>query len=262
MKIFDPHIRSQTQSDDDLRNLHYFGTEAVVTTAYDGQPFETAADLIAYFEKLVTDECRRLRHCELEPRVALGVLPDARPRRAHYEVWDALEAMLERDVVVALGEIGVWEDNDEQWELFERQVRIARRLGPLPLLITPPGELKITMTYKMMTWLEKFGYPPSLVVMNHQDERLVENVVESGFYASCPVGTTSNKPREVGRHLAQMLRRVDGAHRVLLTAALRSSGGDVLGVPKTIVALQQQEVAPSDIAKMVYDNAARLFGPA
>ena len=259
MKIFDPYIRSQTQSDDDLKNLHYFGTEEVVTTAYGAQTFETAADLIAYFEFLLGEEYRRLRRCDLRGRVALGVVPDARPRRAHYEVWDALPELLQRDSVVAMGEIGVWEDSAAQWELFERQVRIAREIGPIPLLVTPPKTLKITMTYKMMNWLEKFGYPPSLVMMNYLDERLVENVVESGFCAGYPVGITSNEPRQVGRNIAGLLERVDRADKILLTAALRSNGGDLLGVPKTIVALQDEGVTDADIQKMVYDNAARLF---
>lgn len=259
MKIFDPHIRSQTQSDDDLKNLHYFGTETVLTTAYGGRQFETATELAEYFEFLIGEECRRLQRCQLRARVALGVVPDARPRRAHHEIWQLLAEMLQREQVAALGEIGVWEDRSDHWELFQRQIRIAQDVGPVPLVVTPPSELKITLTYKMMMRLEKIGYPPSLVIMNYLDERLVENVIESGFCAGYPVGATSNDPRRTGRFLADVLGRVDGADRILLTAALRGSGGDVLGVPKAIDSLQEQGVSQSDIQQLVYDNAARLF---
>ncbi len=259
MKIFDPYIRSRTQSEDDLKNLRYFGTTEVVTTAHDAQSFETAQDLIAYFEVLRGEECRRLRRCGLIPHVALGVLPAARPRRAHYEVWEALPDLLRTSTVVAMGEIGVWEDIEEQWELFERQVEIARQVGPIPILVTPPRELKITMTYKMMTWLKRKSYPPSLVVMNRLDERLLENVVESGFCAGYPVGAASNDPRRAGGHIAQVLDRVDGAGRILLTTALRRQCGDVLGISKTIKALRRQDVQEEAIRRMVYGNAARLF---
>lgn len=259
MKIFDPHIRSRTQSDDDLKNLHYFGTDEVVTVAHGGQEFETAADLVEYFEILVDDECDRLRRCQLSPHVALGVVPDARPRRAHPEVWPALERLLAHPSVVALGEVGVWEDTKAHWELFERQIDMARRLGPMPVVVVPPKKLKINLSYKMMNWLEKSGYPPSQVVMTSLDERMVENVVESGFCAGFPVGSARNDPREAGKLLHEVLGRVDAADRILLTSALRSSGGDLLGVPKCIESLQQAGVDDAVIAGMVHENASRLF---
>lgn len=260
MKIFDPHIRSLTQSDDDLKNLHYFGTEEVVTVAHGGQSFETAAQLMEYFRTLIDDETRRLRRCQLQPHVALGVVPDARPRRAHPEVWDELEQLLQLREVVALGELGVWEDEDDQWELFDRQVDIARRVGPLPLLVMPPRRLKINLTYKMMNRLEKTGYPTSLVVMTSLDERLLENVVESGFCAGFPVGATRNDPREVGALVKDILERVDGADRIMLTSSLRSSGGDLIGIPKSIESMREARLEESVIRKMVRGNARRLFG--
>lgn len=261
MKIFDPHIRSRTRSDDDLKNLRYFGTEAVLTTAHGGGAFDTGADLIDYFETLVGEECRRLKRCNLEPHVALGVPPDARPRRAHPEVWDELAVLLEHPAVRALGEVGVWKDQDDHWELFDRQVGIARRIGPLPLMVIPPKQLKVNLTYKMMNRLEKSGYPPSLVVMGSLDERLLENVVESGFCAGFPVGAARNQPREVGELIREVLDRVDGAGRILLTTALRSSGGDLLGIPKSIEAMRKADVEETAIRQMVYGNARRLFGP-
>lgn len=260
MKIFDPYIRSRTQSEDDLKNLRYFGTEQVVTTAHGGQSFETTGDISEYFERLVGEECERLRRCDLEPHVALGVVPDARPRRAHPGVWPVLEEMLQRPPVVALGEVGVWRDEDDHWELFERQIRMARRVGPLPVLVTPPDRLKVTMTYKMMNWLDKQGYPTSLVVMTCVDEQLLENVVESGFCAGLPVGSASNDPREIGELIGEVTSRVEAADRILLTSALRSSGGDLLGVPKSIESLQEAGVDDEAIDQMVYANAARLFG--
>lgn len=259
MKIFDPHIRSQTQGDDDLENLRYFGTHAVVTTAHGGQNFEAAAELITYFETLIGTECRRLARCGFDAYAAVGIVPDARPRRAHYEVFERLPELLKRPNVVALGEIGVWEDEPEQWELFERQIRIAQDVGPLPVLITPPARLKLTLTYKMMTRLKRMGYPKSLVMMNYLDDRLARNVLDSGFCAGFPVGVTSNDPRRAGQFLADLVERTEGVDRILLTAALRQSGGDILGVPKTIEALQAEQVRDSLIRKMVYDNAARLF---
>lgn len=260
MKIFDPNLRSRTQSDDDLKNLHYFGTEEAVSTAYGWRGFERAEDLLAFFESLLKEERQRLERCGIKAYIALGVLPDGQPRRAHFEVWDELPALLKRPEVVALGEVGVWEDRREQWELFERQVKIALEVGPLPILVTPPAKLKITMTYKMMQCLERLGYPPSLVVMNHTDRRLLVNVIESGYCAGYPTGAANNDPREVARAIADALEELGEVGQIILTAALGSGGSDILGVPKAIVALQDLGVPDAQIEAMVRKNAQALFG--
>ena len=86
MHFFDAQIRSDTRSDDDLRNLAYFDTTHVVTTPNPGRTSQTADDLCDYLAVLATDEPRRLLRLGIAPHVALGLLPVARPRRTHHEV--------------------------------------------------------------------------------------------------------------------------------------------------------------------------------
>lgn len=260
MKIFDPYIRSRSQGGDDLRNLHYFGTEEVLTVAYGSKRFEDAGELLADFEELIEEEVRRLRRCGLIGHVALGVSPAAQPRRTHYEVWDALPKLLERPNVAALGEIGVWEDSQAQWQLFQRQVEMAREAGPLPILLMPPKELKRTLTYKMIGRLEKWDYPAELVVVNRVGERLARNVIESGCMVTIPVGAAGNDPRETARWIGALLGEVAGGEeKIMFSADLRATGADVLGVPKTMEALKGEGLGDEEVEKMVYQNARRLF---
>lgn len=259
MKIFDAQIRSDACSDADLQNLHYFETARVVTTAHARRDFERAEDLLAYFDELCSDEVGRLRRCGLEPHVALGVLPDARPRRAHFEVWRELPFLLEQPEVVALGEIGAWEDSQEHWELFERQVGIAAEVGPMPVIATPPADLRVNMTYKMMQRVEKSEVPPHLVMMNHLDERLVETVVREGFVAGVAVGTLNLEPRKAAQLLVEVVDSLGSAERIVLDSSLRTGGSDVLGIPKTIVALQDLGVDRRVIERLVWGNAMALF---
>ncbi len=259
MKIFDAQIRSDVCSDADLQNLHYFETERVVTTAHAPRNFERAEDLLAYFDDLCTDECARLRRCGLQPHVALGVLPNARPRRAHFEVWRELPFLLQQPEVVALGEVGAWKDTDEHWELFERQIAIAREAGPIPVIATPPADLRVNMTYKMMQHIEKLDMAPELVLMNRLDERLIETVVRDGFVAGVSVGTSNLEPRQAARLLAEVIERLGSADRIVLDSSLRTGATDVLGIPKTVVALQDIGVERRVIDKLVYGNAKALF---
>ena len=259
LRFFDAHVRTDTRSDDDLKNLSYFETDDVLTTAHAYEAFERAEDLLEYFEWLRTDECARIERCGMEPHVALGVLPDATPRRSHPEVWTELPEMLERPRVAALGEIGAWEDSERHWELFERQARMAREAG-VPILATPPTELKVNMTYKMMLHLEEVGVSPDDVMMNYLDERLVETVVRDGFVAGVAVGTPNLSPRTAAETLVDAVEAVGHAERIVLNSALRTGQSDVLGIPKTASVLDDLGMSEKTIDRLVYRNAAELFG--
>jgi uncharacterized protein len=258
LKIFDAHIRSEVCSDADLKHLSYFGTAVVITTSHDARSFESAADLIEYFEFLLGPEATRLGRCGLEAYVALGVLPTARPRRTHYEVWRRLPAMLDNPVVVAVGEVGVFEDSSDQWELFETQARMAREARK-PLIVTSPAELRINQSYKMMQRLEKIGVSPSQVMINYTDERFIENVLHSGFYAGLAVGAATQEPRQAARWIAELLHRGARSEQIVINSALRVGGADVLAIPKTIEALGELGVPQDVISAMVWDNAENLF---
>lgn len=258
MRIFDAHIRSETRSDDDLKNLAYFGTEQVVTTAHARREFERAEDLLAYFEQLRTDESARIKTCGVTPHVALGVLPDARPRRSHPEVWTELPELLRRDRVSAVGEIGAWRDTEDHWELFERQVRMAKE-AELPIVATPPRELKVNMTYKMMLRIEEAGFPPERAVMNYLDERLVETVVRDGFVAGVALGVRDLDPRRAAEVVDDTVRAVGHADRIVLNSALRAGASDVLGVPKTATELDERGAGAEVIDQLTYRNAEEVF---
>ncbi len=259
MKIFDAHIRSDTCSDVELKNLSYFGTEHVLTAAHGPRGVERAEDLLAYFDSLVFEAVPRLKRCGLVGHVALGVMANMQPRRAHYEVWRRLPELLARPEVVAVGEIGVWEDTQKQWDLFERQVKIAQELGAKPLLISTPYELKATMTYKMMQRLEKLGFPPDRAILGKLDERLLENVVQSGFVGGFTVGASSNEPREAARLVAGIVERLGSGRGIVLSSGLGDGSGDVLGIAKTIVSLQELGVEAEVIEEIVFGNAGRVF---
>lgn len=258
MPIFDVHIRSDTRSDDDFRNLEYFETTHVLTAAHAGGGFERASDLLAYFDRLKTAEVKRLKRCGLDAFVALGLTPDARPRRTHYEVWAELPDMLEPPVV-AIGEIGAYEDCEDHWELFERQVKMAHRAG-LAILATPPAGLKANMTYKMMNRIEKLGFAPGRAIMTHLDARLVETVVREGFVAGVSAGPYHMEPREAARAIAASIEVVGHADRVVLSSALRSGAADILGIPKTVAELEELGLESDVIESVSFSNALSALG--
>lgn len=259
MKIFDAQIRSDTRTDDELRNLAYFDTQRVVTTAHAPRAFRDATELLGYLRGLVDTEVGRLRRCGLHGSVALGVLPAARPQRAHPEVYRELPHLLTHDDVVAVGEVGAWEDSASHWSLFDRQVKLALEAG-LPVIVTPPASLRITMTYKMMSRLVQLGLAPTRCLMNLLDERLLPTVAEEGFIGGVAVGYRQIEPRQAAALLIDVLeKQPEAIDRLVLNSSLRRGAADILGIPKTIVALQEAGAAADVIQQLAYDNAERLF---
>mgnify|MGYP006285720121 CR=1 FL=1 len=258
MRIFDAHVRTDTRADEDLKNLAYFDTERLVTTAHAYKAFETAEQILEYFDWLCTEEVERVEHCGLRAHVALGVLPDATPRRSHPEVWTELPERLQHPSVVAVGEVGAWEDEESHWELFNRQLRIAKRLD-LPVIATPPPGLKANMTYKMMLRAEQIGLAPSRVMMNYLDERLVETVLRDGLVAGVVVGSQDFDPRAAAEVISDAVEALGGADRIVLNSALRAGSSDVLGIPKTASALDEIGIEPEVIDRLAYTNAEELF---
>lgn len=259
IRIFDAHIRSDVRSDDDLRNLSYFETAAALTTAYDARSFDRAADLLEYFDWLVAEEADRLEECGLRPHVALGVLPDARPIRRHPELWRELPERLDQERVSAVGEIGAFRDDAEQWSLFERQLEMSAEAG-LPAICTPPDDLRVNMTYKMMMRSEETGLAPERMVMNDLDSRMVETVVRDGFVAGVSVGAFDGDARELAAHLVEVVDSVGHADRIVLNSGLSASRSNVLGVPKTIQLLVKSDMEAGAVQKLAWKNADRLFG--
>ena len=259
MRIFDAHVRSDTRSDEDLKNLRYFETRGMLTTAHASRAFERAEDLLDYFEWLRTKELARIEGAEMFAGAAIGVLPDARPRRSHPEVWAALPDRLDQPGILALGEVGAWEDSREHWELYERQLEVAGGLGK-PVISTPPEDLKVNMTYKMMMRAERLDITPETMVMNYLDERLVETVVRDGFVAGVAVGTTNLPPRDAAETILETVEAVGHAERIVLNSALRAGSSDVLGIPKTASALADLGMADETIERITFHNAVEWLG--
>jgi predicted metal-dependent TIM-barrel fold hydrolase len=259
VRIFDAHVRSDTRSDEDLKNLRYFETRGMLTTAHAYRAFERAEDLLEYFEWLRTKEVERIEEAEMFAGAAIGVLPDARPRRSHPEVWAALPERLEQPGVLALGEVGAWEDSREHWELYERQLEMAGAIDK-PVISTPPDDLKVNMTYKMMMRAERLDVAPSTMLMNHLDERMVETVVRDGFVAGVAVGTTNMPPREAAEAILETVEAVGHAERIVLNSALRAGSSDVLGIPKTASALADLGMDDETIEQIAFGNAVEWLG--
>lgn len=254
VRIFDAQLRSETRGEADLKNLAYFGTTFVVSTL-NCLPAQTAEEVLARAATFVREEPSRLRRAGLACVLGLGVLPAARPKRAHPELWSGLESLLTQPEVRVVGEIAAWEDTESHWEPFFRQVKMAVEVG-LPIVVSPPQELRVTMTYKMLMRLERAGVDPSRVLINHVDARIVEAVLADGFWGSVTVGPRHCSPDVAAEVIAGAM---GPAVRLMLNTSLSDGPVDVLSLPKTAEKLSERALEPALLERVVYGNAAEFY---
>lgn len=257
LTFFDAQIRSVRRSIEDLRNLRYFGTTHVLTTAFDSQKFSVAAEVLDFWDGLIGAEVERLSLCDIAGSVAIGMLPSARPTRSHYEVFEGMEARLRPPQVRAVGEIGVWEPNHSEWELFRRQVQLAKDFE-LPVVITPPEVLRINLTYAMMKCLDEMDFPRHQTLFNHSCEITSKTLFEEGFGVGVVVGSFGMEPTLAAR-LVSTLVNDGGLSAIYVTSGMSDGPADVLGLPKLARELRELGLVEESIRQVMFENASRLF---
>ena len=88
-----------------------------------------------------------------------------------------------KEGVVAIGEIGYDEQTDLEDKYFRLQLELAKELE-LPVMIHTPHRDKKRGTTRSMDVIEEHGLPPSQVVIDHNNEETVQEVLERGYWAA------------------------------------------------------------------------------
>jgi len=256
MRIFDPHVHMTSRTTDDYQAMAAAGIVALVEPAFWlGQPRTTVGSFIDYFNSLVGWERFRasqfgIRHfCTIglnpkesnNPKLAEGVLP-------------ILSRWLEKDGVVAVGEVG-YDDQTEAEELsLLKQFDLAREHG-LPVLIHTPHRDKKRGTLHTIDTIRKAGFPEERVLIDHNNEETLPLVLETKCWAGHSIYPQTKM--DEGR-MASLVRKY-GADRIIINSAADWGISDPLKVPKTIEVMQQQGISDPVIEKIVWDNPVGFF---
>lgn len=247
MKFYDPLIFSDSRTDEDLDNLRYFGTSHVVTSSHAPQRFESSSALLSYFERLMSTEVRRLREFGLIPHVALGVHPDAAPRRAYHELWRELPLLLREPPCVAVGELSVSRSgSEEEYHLLEGQLRLAHELA-LPAMLRLPTRNTEAVLKQVVGCVRRSGQPSERVVVSagSMSEALVTRLQAVGFVVMVT-------------EVACLGPDVD-LRKTLFSAGLREGPGDVLATLRGALTLRDEGRDWRVIERLVYGNALNFF---
>ena len=139
MKIFDPHIHMTSRTTDDYRAMSEAGIVAIVEPAFWlGQPRTHVATFEDYFLSLLGWERFRASQFGIHHFCTMGLNPkEANNPRIAQGVLDLLPRYLEKDNVVAVGEIGYDDQTQAEERIFAAQIELAKTHA-LPVLVHTP----------------------------------------------------------------------------------------------------------------------------
>jgi uncharacterized protein len=256
MRLFDPHIHMTSRTTDDYQAMSAAGIAAIVEPAFwVGQPRTHVGTFEDYFLSLLGWERFRAQQFGIRHFCTLALNPkEANNPKIADGVMVLLRRYLEKDGVVAVGEIGYDDQTDAEDRCFRHQMELAREYD-LPILIHTPHRDKKRGTERTLALVKEVGFPPNLTLIDHNNEETLPLVLESGCWAGHSI--YPHTKMDEARMVALVARF--GPERIIVNSAADWGVSDPLKVPKTEAAMRQAGIAEADIEQVLWRNPVRFF---
>ncbi|MBZ5555640.1 MAG: TatD family hydrolase [Acidobacteriia bacterium] len=256
MRIFDPHIHMTSRTTDDYEAMAAAGIVAIVEPAFWlGQPRTTVGSFVDYFNSLVGWERFRASQFGIRHFCTMGLNPkESNNPRLTDEVLALLPRFLDKDGVVAIGEIGFDDQTDAEERSFARQVELARDFN-LPVLIHTPHRDKKQGTIRSIEVIRSVGFPEERVLIDHNNEETLPIVLASRCWAGHTIYPNTKMDEQ---RMAALVQKY-GSDRIVVNSAADWGISDPLKVPKTIAVMRAHGVPDATIQKIVWDNPVAFF---
>lgn len=257
MRIFDPHVHMTSRTTDDYEAMAASGVKAIVEPAFWlGQPRTSVGSFVDYFSSLIGWERFRASQFGIRHHCTIGLNPkEANDLSIREEVLAVLPRYLEKDGVVAVGEIGFDSMTSAEEEAFVHQLAIARE-HELPVLVHTPHRDKEAGTRRTLELLEEAGFPPGQAVVDHNNELTVGMVLESGCWAGFSIYPFT----KMDEHRMVRILEEHGLERMLVNSAADWGISDPLKVSKTVAAMLEAGFSDEDADRLVWQNPVEFFG--
>jgi predicted metal-dependent TIM-barrel fold hydrolase len=257
MKLFDPHVHMTSRTTADYEAMAAADIRAVVEPSFwVGQPRTHVGTFEDYFNMLLGWERFRASQLGVRHFCALSLNPkEANSARVAPGVLELLPRYLDKDGVVAVGEIGYDDMTPEEDKYFAVQLELALRFE-LPALVHTPHRDKKRGTERSLALIRDVGFPEERVLIDHNTEETLPLVLATACWAGHSIypHTKMDEAR-----MAALVRRY-GSARILINSAADWGVSDPLKVPKTVTVMRESGVSEPDVARIVWENPVAFFG--
>lgn len=253
----DPHIHMVSRTTDDYLQMHKNGIVAIIEPSFWlGQPRTGLSSFKDYYNTLVGWERFRASQFGIQHYCTIGLNPrEANNEYLAEQVMEILPLYASKERVVAIGEIGFDDQTLAEEKYFRLQLLLAQELN-LPIQIHTPHRDKKHGTLRSMDIIEELGINPEMVVIDHNNEETVKEVLDRGYWCAFTIYPHTKMGNE---RLAQIVKQY-GSERIIVDSAADWGISDPLAVPKTANLMRELNFSPHDINLVTYQNALTVFG--
>jgi predicted metal-dependent TIM-barrel fold hydrolase len=245
-----------SRTTDDYQAMAEAGIAVLVEPAFwIGQPRTHVGTFEDYFLSLVGWERFRARQFGIRHFCTMGMNPrEANDPALVDGVLALLPGYLEKDGVVAVGEIGYDDMTPAEDRCFAAQLELARA-HQLPALIHLPHRDKKRGCERTIAVVRESRLPPELVIIDHNTEETLPLVLDSGCWAGHSIypHTKMDEPRMVA------LVQSYGAEHILVNSAADWGVSDPLKVPKMRDAMRAAGIGETTIEQVLWRNPIAFF---
>jgi uncharacterized protein len=254
--LFDPHIHMTSRTTDDYQAMANAGIRAIVEPAFWlGQPRTHVGSFEDYFLALLGWERFRAAQFGIRHLCTMGLNPkEANNARIADGVMELLRLYVEKDGVVAVGEIGYDDVTPAEEKYFAAQIELAKDAG-LPILIHTPHRDKKRGTERTLALVKESGIAPELTLVDHNNEETLASVLDSGCWAGHSIYPATKMDEQRMVTLVQHY----GSERILINSAADWGVSDPLKVPKTAEAMRAAGIEDRTIAAICWENPVNFF---
>ena len=256
MIFLDPHIHMTARTTDDYQAMAEAGIVAVIEPAFWlGQPRTSADTYKDYLSSLVGWERFRASQFGIKHYCTIGLNSKEANNEALAEaVMEILPLYACKEGVVAIGEIGYDDMTPAEDKYFRLQLELAKELD-LPVMIHTPHRDKKSGTSRSMDVCQEHGLEPSQVIVDHNNEETVKEVLDRGFWA----GFTIYPNTKMGNERMVEIVRNYGCDRIIVDSSADWGVSDPLAVPKTARLMQKRGIPEAHIEAVCYRNALTAY---
>ncbi|WP_144118884.1 TatD family hydrolase [Catellatospora sichuanensis] len=256
MRIFDPHVHMTSRTTDDYEAMAAAGVRAVVEPSFWlGQPRTSPGSFADYFDALIGWEPFRAGQFGIRHHATIALNPKEANDPRCREVLELVPRYLDKDAVVAVGEIGYDSMTPLEDLAFAAQLGLAVEFD-LPALVHTPHRDKVRGTQRSLDVVKESGIDPGRVVIDHLNEVTVELVRDTGCWLGFSIypDTKMSPPRMV-----ELLRR-HGTERMLVNSAADWGRSDPLLTRRTGEAMLAAGFTEDDVDRVLWRNPVEFYG--
>jgi len=257
MHFFDPHIHMVSRTTNDYQAMADAGIVAVIEPAFWlGQPRTGVDSFRDYYSSLVGWERFRASQFGIKHYCTIGLNSrEANNESLAEQVMEILPMFIYKEGVVGVGEIGFDDQTPLEEKYYRLQLVLAKDAG-LPVQIHTPHRDKKKGTQRSMEIALEHGLDPCMVIVDHNNEETVKEVLDKGFWAAFTIYPFTKMGNE---RMVEIVKQY-GTERIMINSAADWGISDPLAVPKTAALMKQRGISDEDIKLVTYRNAITAFG--